>query len=288
MHHRLLSLLLGLGLCVSALAVDALPRWDETAEDRYTAHEREAIGRQYVEEMRDHAEAVRWYRSAARDASPTALAYMGWFYEHGLGVARDGEKAVTWYTRAVEAGAERYILHLAWLHMDGQLVERDRQQAERWFRKGIDRGMPQARLAYGSVLYADLLGDAVEDRAATGAEAESLLLSALEDGQMTATRFLARMYLDGTGVEQDVERGLNTVRLGAEAGDAAMQALLAQILAEGRLLDRDLVVANTWATLAAAAGEQQADGLRRTLEQRLTEDQIRESRQAALRRAQGR
>ncbi|MCK8515104.1 sel1 repeat family protein [Methylonatrum kenyense] len=285
---RCLLLVLSFLLVAASVQADgSLPRWDDQAEQRFDADQRERIGRSYVEDVQDHAEAMRWYRSVAEEGeSPTALAYMGWFHEHGLGVSQDGDKAVTWYERAVDAGAERYILHLAWLHMDGQLVPRDRDVAEGWFRKGVERDMPEARLAYGSVLYADLLGSGVDDRAATGARAERLLLAALKDGKFAATRFLARMYLDGTGVEQDVERGLNTVRLGAEVGDAAMQGLLANILAEGRLLEQDLVTANMWATLAAAGGEEQADSLRRSLDSRLDEEQRRQSRCAGRRWAE--
>lgn len=284
---RCLLLVLSFFLIAASVQADgSLPRWDDQAEQRFDADQRERIGRSYVEDVQDHAEAVRWYRSAAESGSPTALAYMGWFHEHGLGVRQDGEKAVAWYERAVEAGAERYILHLAWLHMDGKLVPRDRQQADHWFRQGIEQDMSEAQLAYGSVLYADLLGSGVEDRAATGAQAERLLLSALEDGQFAATRFLARMYLDGTGVEQDIERGLNTVRLGAEAGDAAMQGLLAHILAEGRLLEQDPVKAHTWALLAVRGGEQQADALLETLDRQLDDQDKRRSREAASRRSE--
>lgn len=276
----LLALLL---LSASVFADESLPRWDDHAVERFDADQRERIGRAYVEDGQDHREAVRWYRAAADSGSPTALAYMGWFHEHGLGVPQDGDKAIVWYRRAVEAGAEQYILHLAWLHMDGKLVQRDRGQAERWFREGIERGMPEARLAYASVLYADLLGSGVEDRAATGARAERLLLAALEEGEFAATRFLARMYLDGTGVDQDIERGLNTVRLGAEVGDEAMQALLANILAEGRLLPEDLVAAHTWAALAVRGGDQQAESLLTRLGEHLDEQAIRQSHETAAR-----
>lgn len=276
----LLALLL---LSASVFADESLPRWDDHAVERFDADQQERIGRAYVEDEQDHREAVRWYRAAADSGSPTALAYMGWFHEHGLGVPQDGDKAIVWYRRAVEAGAEQYILHLAWLHMDGKLVQRDRGQAERWFREGIERGMPEARLAYASVLYADLLGSGVEDRAATGIRAERLLLAALEEGEFAATRFLARMYLDGTGVDQDIERGLNTVRLGAEVGDEAMQALLANILAEGRLLPEDLVAAHTWASLAVRGGDQQAESLLTRLEEHLDEQAIRQSHETAAR-----
>ncbi len=279
-----LALMLPLFLiAMSALADASLPRWDEAAEQRFDADQRERIGRAYAEEVQDHAEAIRWFRSVADDESPTALAYMGWFREHGLGTSQDGNKAVVWYERAVAAGAEPYILHLAWMHLEGRLVARDRETAERWFHEGIERGMPQAKLAYGSVLYADLLGSGVEDRTAVGTRAERLLLSALEDGEFAATRFLARMYLDGTGVEQDIDRGLNTVRLGAEAGDAAMQALLANILAEGRLLEKDLTRAHTWALLAAEGGDESAESLLTTLDEYLDDRETLQSREAAAR-----
>ncbi|MEX0731458.1 MAG: tetratricopeptide repeat protein [Aquisalimonadaceae bacterium] len=278
---RLLPALIIFALTLSGAGAESVPpRWSDGAEGRYSIDERERIGRQHLAGEPNYAEAVRWYRSAAEGGSRTALAYMGWFYEEGRGVARDGERAVRWYRRAVEAGEVRYSLHLAWIHMQGELVEQNRAEADRWFRYGIARDMSEARLAYGSVLYADLLGGHGDEE--TGREAERLLLKALEDGQMYATRFLSRMYLDGTGVERDVERGLNAVRLGADTGDVAMQILLAQILAEGRLVEPDLVEANTWATLAAAQGDETATELRGRLEQQLDREQITESRERAV------
>jgi len=208
----------------------AQPRWTDAAEQTYSADERERIGGRHLQAGDDPAQAIHWFRSAAEAGSATALAYMGWFHEQGEGVEQDGDKAVHWYALAVEAGAEQYSLHLAWMFLQGEVVEHDRERADHWFEYGIEQGSSESMLAYGSVLYADML--AGDDDPAKGRRTQALLLAALEDGQMFAPRFLARMYFDGVGVEQDPELGLAAVRLGAGMGDPLMQTLLTQILAD--------------------------------------------------------
>lgn len=255
-------------LLICGLATATPPQWTDAADETYATDERARIGVDHLEANGDYEAAYPWFLSAAEDGSPLASANLGWFYEEGLGVEQDGDRAVHWYGRAAETGAVRYSLHVAWIYLEGRLVGRDRAQAEQWFRFGIERDLPQAKLALGSVYYADILGG----REGLGPEAEALLLDALEDGMVYATRFLGRMYLDGIGVERDVARGLSAVRLGAETRDPDMQSLLALLLARGDVIEADPVEANKWAALAAAAGDEQAAELQHTLEQTMLSD----------------
>lgn len=284
-NRRIHLVFLLLMLMAAPLAAgEELPRWAESRAGQHSVGELVEVGQTYLRELDEPEEAYHWYRAAAEQGSSVASANLGWLYEHGHGVEQNGSEAVRWYTEAVDAGALRYSLHLAWMHMDSRLVERNRAVAEHWFRYGILHGMPEAKLALGSVYYADILGGRTE----LGPEAESLLLEALEEGMMYATRFLARMYLDGLGVEQDTERGLSAVRLGAGAGDSQLQVLLSRLYLEGRVLEENPVKANAWATLAAAQGEEQGQAIRQHLEQQvLSEEGVRESREAALRMAAG-
>ncbi|MCC5809158.1 MAG: sel1 repeat family protein [Ectothiorhodospiraceae bacterium] len=278
------ALSLAVMLMTAPLFAENLPRWADADPDAYSVNELVAHGQSYLRERDEPEEAYSWYLAAARQGSSVGSANLGWLYENGHGVEQDGAQAVHWYTQAVHGGAIRYSLHLAWLHMDDRLVERDRQIAEQWFRFGITHGMAEAKLALGSVYYADVLGGNIE----LGPKAEALLRDALEEGMLYATRFLARMYLDGTGVERDRERGLSAVKLGAGAGDSHLQLLLSQLYLEGRLIEENPVQANVWATLAAAQGEDQGERIRQYLEQQvLSEAEVRESRQQAVRLAAG-
>jgi len=48
----------------------------------------------------NYAEAVRWYRLAAKQGYAVAQNYLGAMYDNGEGVERDHEEAVRWYRLA--------------------------------------------------------------------------------------------------------------------------------------------------------------------------------------------
>ena len=52
----------------------------------------------------DHAEAVRWYRLAAKQGHAGAQFNLGWMYDEGEGVPEDDSEALKWYRRAAEQG----------------------------------------------------------------------------------------------------------------------------------------------------------------------------------------
>ena len=53
---------------------------------------------------RDDAEAVRWYRKAAKQGYAKAQCNLGVAYENGQGVKQDHDEAVRWYLKAAEQG----------------------------------------------------------------------------------------------------------------------------------------------------------------------------------------
>ncbi len=261
-------LLVPLLLSAPLVAADAPLRWSD-ASAAVSVDEMERTAYAWLHEQEQPAKAYPWYRAAAVQGSAAASANLGWLYEEGLGVEQDGAAATYWYGRAVEAGAARYTLHLGWMHLDGKLLEVDREQAEDWFRTGMDLGVREAALALGSVYFADVLGG----RSELGPEAEALLLQALEQGVAQAAGFLARMYLDGLGIEADVERGLAAARLGAATGDTHMQQLLIRLYLEGGIVEADPVQANVWATVAARQGDTSARAISQELEARVLSDE---------------
>ncbi|MFG1480671.1 tetratricopeptide repeat protein [Xanthobacter sp. V4C-4] len=81
---------------------------------------------------------------------------------------------------------------------------------------------------------------------------EWLELSA-EAGDPVGQRNLARLYVKGLGGDQDTERGIELYRLAAAAGDAPAQDMLSFLLFESAVPgDRD--EARRWAEAAAAQG----------------------------------
>ena len=53
--------------------------------------------------LQDYAEAVMWYRKAAKQGYANAQNHLGWMYRNGRGVEQDLE-AVKWFQKAAEQG----------------------------------------------------------------------------------------------------------------------------------------------------------------------------------------
>ncbi|MFU8896906.1 MAG: tetratricopeptide repeat protein [Gammaproteobacteria bacterium] len=228
----------------------------------------------------DWAAARAAFEAAAEAGSPSAMSYLGWLHEQGHGTPRDGARAAEWYARAANAGAHAFAVKLGWMYLGGDGVPRDRALAERWFLQAIEAGHVPARLAWASVLIADALGEQESEHVG---EARALLESALEDGLTLAAYFLARLYIEGIGGHPvDDDMAIHYTRIGAQDGHARMQGWLAQMYMEGRGADQDLLTAAKWANLAAANGDNLGQQLRVALEADLTPAEIDAVRQRAL------
>lgn len=220
------------------------------------------------------------FTQAAESGSRTAMSHLGWMYEEGHGVERDASQAVQWYSRAARAGAHDFAIKVAWMYLSGDGVARDRVQAESWFRQAIDAGHTPAKTALASVLIADALGGRETQRVF---EARSLLEEALDEGQLLAAFFLARLYIEGIG-DHPVDDGMaeHYTRIGAEDGHAQMQGWLAFMYYNGRGVEADPVEAAKWANLAAAGGDSLGNRLRLVLDEQLEPDEVQEARRRAV------
>jgi len=228
----------------------------------------------------DWSSALEAFTEAAEAGSPTAMSYVGWIHEYGHGVPRDGEKAAEWYGRAARAGAHDFAVKLGWMYLSGDGVAKDRERAEAWFFRAVDAGYGPGKIAWASVLIADAQGGRNPDRVF---EARALLEEALEDGLPLASYFLARLYIEGVGGHPvEAAPAAHYTRIGAESGHARMQAWLALMYLEGRGVEQDLVTAAQWASVAAANGDTMGDQVRRALEERLSPEELREARERAV------
>jgi uncharacterized protein len=264
----LLLLLLALSVDASASQVDP----DSDPETR--AHAYLAL------DPPDWDAALAAFIEAAEAGSPTAMSYVGWLHEQGHGVPRDGERAAEWYARAALAGARDFAVKLGWMYLGGDGVPRDRGKAEYWFGQAIEAGHGPGRIAWASVLIADAQGG----RNPEGVfEAQELLEAALAQGFPLAAYFLARLYIEGIGSHPvDDDLAALYTRIGAESGYPRMQGWLALMYYEGRGVDQDPVAAAQWANLAAANGDAMGNRLRLALEEELDPEQVDSARKQAL------
>ncbi|SFM57832.1 hypothetical protein SAMN05421721_11141 [Ectothiorhodospira mobilis] len=279
-YWLVLLLLLPLPLVAPQMALAAPTPWSAEAAAAEPVARLEAEAHAHLKTTPpDYDQARRWFAAAAKQGSPRAMAYLGWFHEHGHGVPQDPGQAVAWYARAVDAGALHYTLHLGWMHLDGRLLKTDQAAAEAWFRRGIRAGYTPAQVALASVWIADAMGGKAPQRTL---EAERLLLDAHDKGAPKADYFLAKLYIQGIGaVDADADKAFYYTRLGARRGEPTMQAWLAQQYLDGRGVEADPVQAVKWAHRSASAGDPMGQALWQDLERRLDPQVIREGKARA-------
>jgi TPR repeat protein len=178
------------------------------------------------------------------------------------------EEAIQSWTRAAQNGHVMAQWRLGRLFADGDAIERDDLRAFQWFRqivegaRDVDPGSPRAQIASRAFVELGsyyLVGIPNSDvRQDFGMALRMFYHAASVFGDKDAQYHLARMYLDGSGVEHNPRLAIGWLRNSAERGHHGAQATLGELLFNGRYLDRRPVEGLMWLQLA----RQQARGAR--------------------------
>jgi hypothetical protein len=94
-------------------------------------------------------EAVKWFRKAADQNAPDALAALGEMTQAGQGVQRDVKEAVRLYRLAAEQGSVAGQYNLAYLYEQGEGVVHSETNAAHWYRLAAEGGDPIAQYDLG-------------------------------------------------------------------------------------------------------------------------------------------
>ena len=151
--------------------------------------------------------------------------------------------------------------------------------AAAWLQKAADQGLADAQNALG-VMYDNGTGVPTDP-----AQALAWYQKAADQGHAAAENNLGLMLEIGRGVSLDYGAALTWYRRSAEQGWPAAQANLGLMYAGAVGVARDFVEADTWfliATLRASGDDQvKYDGLRETVEAKMTVADIVDARQRA-------
>ena len=121
---------------------------------RHTPHARINLGLAYQGGKgvaQDHAEAARWYRTAAGQGYARAQHNLGIMYMQGKGVEQDHTEANRWYRKAAEQGHAGAQHNLGTMHINGSGVGQDYAEAARWFRTAAEQGHAEAQVSLGTL-----------------------------------------------------------------------------------------------------------------------------------------
>lgn len=216
-------------------------------------------------ELRDEAEAGRWYAQSAAagcaqgrlghglaliakaetaEATQAAIAliaraaeaelpgahyYLGLVHERAIGVPADAARAARHYKLAAEGGVRNAQAKYGLILYEGRGIEPDAVNGESWLRRAALEGDAEA---------AALLGDIYARGGSTAlppnyAEAAMWFRRAAEAGHRTAARALGMLYLTGAGTSRDPDEAARWFTKAAEAGDTVAQADLASLILSG-------------------------------------------------------
>ena len=196
----------------------------------------------------DYAEAVKWWRLAAKQGNPLAWPRLGYAYEYGQGVLQDHVEAVKWYRLAATRGYPQAQINLGSAYQYGKGVPQDHVEAVKWYRLAAEQGYPLAQWSLG-LAYAR--GEGVPQ---DNAEAVKWYRLAAQQGLDGAQISLGASYASGRGVPQDSREALKWFRLAAEQGVADAQGRLGFAYAVGEGVPQDHAEAVKWYRLAAQQG----------------------------------
>ena len=218
--------------------------------------------------QRDPAQAMKWFTRAAEQGHPGAKVGIGRLYRFGDGVPKDAQAARKWFTQAAQAGSGLGLLNLGLLDeemgmadqaigsyrqaaakdepeamiqlyfclWDGVGVAQDRTEAIKWLTQAAEARNPYAECLLGyRCEQNEWVGEEPNRQLKYGDIAQALrwYRRSADQGWPGGQYHLARLYLAGTGVAQDEERGLDLIRAAADQNHPESLCDLAGLYAGG-------------------------------------------------------
>lgn len=212
---------------------------------------------------KDVKKAFELMKSAADQGYPDAMGGLGYFYSVGVAVKKDDPQAAEWFRKGAEKGSAKAQLNLAKMLLAGNAGasvsgERDpvklRDEGLQWLKKAADQELPEAALAYGSILY---FGD--QGVTKDYGKAASYLKVAAEAGNPDARNLLGNQYELGLGVPVDPAAAEQWFRKAALQGQVKAQSNLGRILGPLGETRETRIEALAWLMIASGQGEVTAE-----------------------------
>lgn len=196
---------------------------------------------EFVQKSRDLA--VYWWQRSAEQGFPDALYNLGICSRDGTGLAQSDETAVQYWLKAAELGHGDACYNLGLFYDAGKGVPRDQEKAIEWWIKAKSLGA-------GDPEKFDVKGEHSDN---LKVEAQKIMARA-ESGDEAAQFLLGNLYMDGSGVKQDIMMTAHWWQKAAEQGHVVAQYNMGSLYAQGELDKPDLKRALLWWNKAAEQG----------------------------------
>ena len=199
---------------------------------------------------KDYAQAMLLLQPLAEQGEPVAQFTLGQMYRRGRGFVPSLPEALPLLQQAADANYPPAQIALGEMYESGEGVAKNFEAAEQWFEKAANSGNAKAQLHLGAH-YIRI------DPGRDFAKAATWLKLAAQQNEAEAQYFLARLLLDGSGVEQDrAEAMVWFFRAGAQ-GHAPSQRFLHR-LKQADTPDRGLLLRDLRRQLSAGVATLEA------------------------------
>lgn len=192
---------------------------------------------------KDYPQALLLLHPLAEQGVPAAQYTLGQMYRRGRGFILSLPEALPWLQQAAEANYLPAQIALGEMYEAGEGVTQDLDLAAQWFQKAADSGSAQGQLHLG-VHYIRV------NPGRDFAKAATWLKLAAQQNEAEAQYFLARLFLDGNGVEQDRAEAMVWFYRAGIQGHAPSQRFL-HLLKQAETPDRALALRDLRRQLAA-------------------------------------
>ncbi|MBE6052380.1 MAG: sel1 repeat family protein [Clostridium sartagoforme] len=190
--------------------------------------------------------AFKWYKEAAEKGFAPAQYALSYLYKNGEGCEKNNFKAYYWLEECADNDFEDAYYILGQSYLEGNNIETNYKKAFFYLSKGVSKKDKNCLESLGDMYYWGLyvnqdkekafslynesikegnidvyykLGKIYEEEGNLE-EAVSLFYKGYENGDVKSTQRLGAIYLNGEGVISDKKKGLEYIKIAAEAGDS--------------------------------------------------------------------
>lgn len=196
---------------------------------------------------KDYTQALLLLHPLAEQGVPAVQYILGQMYRRGRGFIVSLPEALPWLQQAAAANYPPAQIALGEIYETGEGVVQDLEAAAQWFQKAADSGSAQGQLRLG-LHYIRI------NPGRDFTQAAAWLKLAAQQNEAEAQYFLARLFLEGNGIEQDrAEAMVWFYRAGAQ-GHAPSQRFL-HLLKQAETPDRALALRDLQRQLAAGVAQ---------------------------------
>ena len=213
--------------------------------------------------QKDVAKAFSWYKKSAEQGNARSQNRLGRCYEFGKGTEKNLAEAFKWYLKSAESCFPPGQFNAGDMYEYGKGTEKDIAKAFYWYKKSAENGDAAGQNRLG------LCYELGKGTTKSFSEAVKWYLKSAENGNPNGQFNAGDMYENGKGVERDYAKALSWYKKAAEQGHPGAMVALGRFYENGYGVKKDLAEAKKWYQKAKDAGDDDADDLLKSLEEKM-------------------